>query len=130
MENIFTVTEENNIKFLENFNEPLTQKIIDKILSTKCEKIIFGEDFNQDVSLLSKLVAPCCSLWFSFKFNQPINKLPLCITQIHIQHKISKSQFNQTLYSLPPNLEYLYMALKHNNPFKKLPSSLTTLMDA
>jgi serine kinase of HPr protein (carbohydrate metabolism regulator) len=54
MKDIFEVIN-GEIKFFDDFNSPLSDEIIQSIIRTNCDKLIFGKNFNQDTFLMKYL---------------------------------------------------------------------------
>ncbi len=101
------------------------QKIIDVTdLNTLKEfknvkKIIFNNDFNQEVNKLPLCVT---HLTFGNDFNQEVDKLPLGVT-----HLTFGDDFNQNVDNLPPSLTHLIFGGEFNQKVNILPSSLLKL---
>ena len=107
----------NKIEFSQNFDDPLSEDIIEDI--KKCEIIYFNYDFNQPVNNLPNNIR---KIIFGKKFNQPVDHLPQEIMMINFC-----CDFNQTIDFLPINLICLSLGPKFNQPIDNLPENLKKL---
>ncbi len=106
------------LTFNNDFNQPITDKIISIIKTNK--NIQFGYKFNQPVDSLPDTIE---RLFFDYLFNQPINNLPNGIKCLRLG-----SEFNHPLVNLPESLISIEYNSKYDLDLNTLPINLKRLI--
>ena len=114
----FTIRK-NSISFYNDFNQPLTQDIIDILVANKIKKIQFGREFNQ---LIDNLPDNIISIYLCYKFDKPITKLPKKLTWISLPN-----YYELRIDNWPQNLETLYLPSILGKTYDCIPLNIKNL---
>lgn len=116
----FKIDENLQLKFKNSFNEPIDDKLIQKL--RLYDKIIFGFNFNQNVK--NKFPSNIISIQFGHNFNKSIDNLTIVDEIDTIQEIILSEKFNQPVNNLSPNIKKISFGFEFNNDVSNLPNKL------
>jgi len=109
--------QKNKIKFTHQFNEPITNSLIEVMRVNNITSIVFGIDFSYPIDNLPTGIKSI--IFCSFYYDHPLDHLPYTLEEL----KLSK-YFDRSIDNLPDSLRVIYFGEFFNKPIEYFPKQL------